>query len=797
MVFEPTAADTHRAAMDRASAWFRLPVFGKYLRWLEGGSPVGGVDRYPVVDEKGQTDIPGLHVAGDLTGIPLLKFAAEGGQQTVRVLLEDEGFQAERRQRPDDVYDLVIVGAGIAGLSAALSAQQAQLRFTVLESDRTFTTIRNFPKGKPIAAYPLEKPQTALLKIEGESKEELLDSLDGQIEAADLPIVCDAGLIRLSGRRGRFDLETKQGVFRALRVLLAIGKSGEAQKLGVEGEQLAKVQNRLIDPAAFQGQRVLVVGGGDSAVEAALLLAAAPETRVALSYRGASLMRPKPENIRQLEQARVQGRIEVLYDSKVVSIFEKAVRLQIRYESEPREMANDAVLVLIGRRLPLALFAEMGVSIEGTWTLRRKLLFACLFLFAAMLYFGKSAPAVTADTWVTALLRAPLHYFSAPWESAVLGVVAWLSALGFAVTGLAAAGLSLGRCAETVGSGWSLFKHLYFVFVGVFVAGVYVADDYAGTPVLDKSLGFWYTGLYSLTIVIFGVRRILVRRTRYIALQTSTLMAVQVLFLFLLPEFVFPFLGENGMLSDWVMRNLFPNGSYWRSYGFILAWPLFFSNLLYGHPTTIWLIISLVQSFVIIPYAIWVFGKGAYCGWICSCGGLAETLGDEYRKLAWHGPRARSLEHAGQVILLVVAVLTLWNLLAPWFMGSVLSATRGVYRIVVDVFLAGAVGVGVYFFMSGRVWCRFFCPLAALMHIYTRFSRYRIFSDKKKCISCGLCSRTCHMGIDVMNFANKGRPMDDYECVRCSACIVECPVECLSFGRIGGNNSGDGWATGR
>src|SRR5947208_182421 len=104
----------------------------------------------------------------------------------------------------------------------------------------------------------------------------------------------------------------------------------------------------------------------------------------------------------------------------------------------------------------------------------------------------------------------------------------------------------------------------------------------------------------------------------------------------------------------------------------------------------------------------------------------------------------------------------------------------------VGLFMGGILGVGLYFWFSGRVWCRFACPLAALMHIYARFSRYRIFADKKKCISCNVCTSVCHQGIDIMNFANKGIPMADPECVRCSACVQMCPTGVLSFGRFDG-----------
>ena len=106
-----------------------------------------------------------------------------------------------------------------------------------------------------------------------------------------------------------------------------------------------------------------------------------------------------------------------------------------------------------------------------------------------------------------------------------------------------------------------------------------------------------------------------------------------------------------------------------------------------------------------------------------------------------------------------------------------------------DVFLAGIVGYGFYFWYSGRVWCRFMCPLAALMHIYARFSRFGIIAEKKKCISCNVCTSVCHQGIDIMSFANKGRPMQDPECVRCSACVQSCPTGVLTFGQVDKNGA--------
>jgi polyferredoxin len=285
--------------------------------------------------------------------------------------------------------------------------------------------------------------------------------------------------------------------------------------------------------------------------------------------------------------------------------------------------------------------------------------------------------------------------------------------------------------------------------------------------------------------------------TRYIKLQTSTLILIQALPLFILPEFVFPALGHTGILGGKdgsFMTQVFPGESYWRSYGFILAWPLNFSNLYNSNITTFWLVFSLFQTFVFIPFIVYKWGKGAYCGWICSCGALAETLGDEYRTLAPHSARAKRWENFGQWALLAAFIITalklisiLYNIDIPVInekVGYAADFFHKFYYIGIDVIFAGVLGAGVYFFLSGRVWCRFGCPLAALMHIYNRFSRYRIFAEKKKCISCNICTKVCHMGIDVMNYANKGIPMNDVECVRCSACVVNCPTEVLSFGSL-------------
>jgi polyferredoxin len=218
----------------------------------------------------------------------------------------------------------------------------------------------------------------------------------------------------------------------------------------------------------------------------------------------------------------------------------------------------------------------------------------------------------------------------------------------------------------------------------------------------------------------------------------------------------------------------------------------------------LWLIIGFVQTFVAIPILVYFWGKGAYCGWICSCGGLAETMGDTQRHKMPHGPFWNRLNLVGQGVLLVAGVLAVLRIVT-WitpvpalenvYMGLLEGKTASYqslafplthlnYKWFVDLFLAGVLGTGLYFHFSGRVWCRFACPLAALMHVYARLGRFRILADKKKCISCNVCTSVCHQGIDVMNFANKGVPMADPQCVRCSACVQSCPTGVLTFGRV-------------
>ncbi len=798
-------------------------IISKYFNWLQKDAPTGEVERYPEIDDNGETSVKGIYIIGDLTGIPLLKLASESGKKIINTILSEQNFQKLKSSNKDDeIYDLVIIGAGPAGIAAGIEAANQKLKFTIIESAQKFNTIVNFPKGKPIFAEPAVYDQQSALKINDGTKESLLEELENQLTGIDLPIEEGVMVDRIDNKGDHFELITKKVNYKALKVVLAIGKSGNARMLNVPGENLPKVYNRLFDPADAKEHDVLVVGGGDSAIETAIATAEYANS-VTISYRKPSFARPKEGNVEKLNQLEGDGKLKLLMETNVKEIKENSVFI-VDKEGKESELANTMIFTMIGRELPVDFFKRSKIKMEGELSLTAKLQFLLLILVAGIIYFGKSSALFykdifgkvdsfsdafgyifTADFWgkfltlpgvfVSTLFSDQIKIWSV--TKYINAPIAYLCFVSAVLLGIYLLVKFIKENYKTFSFDWKTFKYTYFILVAIFFAIVFFGGRYFGVNLLGKSQSFWYTGFYSLTILIFGLRRMKMKPTRYIIFQTWSLILIQALPLFILPEFIFPALGKAGLLGSsdgFVMSQVFPKESYWRSYGFILAWPLNFSNLYNSNITTFWLLFSLFQTFVFIPFIVYKWGKGAYCGWICSCGAMAETLGDEYRTLAPHGPNAKKWENFGQWALLVAFIITglklvavLYNVQIPIINEKISFAAdffHKFYYIGIDVIFAGVLGVGVYFFLSGRVWCRFGCPLAALMHIYNRFSKYRIFSEKKKCISCNICTKVCHMGIDVMNFANKGIPMNDVECVRCSACVVNCPTEVLSFGSL-------------
>ena len=763
--------------------------FSVYMHWLHTRWPAGTVEKLPLARPDGSTNVPGLSIVGDLTGIPLLKFSADTGAKALFSMLKDPAF-VKRDRSDDQVLDVAIVGGGVSGFSAAIEAHKAGLSFKLFEASEAFSTIVNFPKAKPIYTYPTDMTPAGDLQFHEKSsiKEGLLEDLHEQVRAAGIePTFAKVGSVKRRGGLLELDMGKDQEAVRAHRVVVAIGRSGNFRKLNIPGEDLDKVSNRLHDPKAFCGKKVVVVGGGDSALEAAIAMAACG-THVTLSYRKSEFSRPKPDNIDQInaltnhEQA--QGSLTLMMASKPKAIAPDHMVITDAHGRD-QTLPNDAVFALIGREAPLDFFRKSGVTISGEMTRKAWLAMAAFIVFMVWVYHWKSNKPLPFMKTTPAWLNSDL---SGLWQ----GIASW-------------------------GPWWQ--------------AQVDNPATLLGTLAISAAGGaFFYSLLYSIIVVVFGIRRVRRRKTPYVKWQTTVLTSVQVLPLFLLPEIILPLLGHHGLFDggalNTVANGLFPEVSYghgreyWRAYGFILAWPLMVWNLFTTEPLWWWIVIGSLQTFVIIPLLVWRYGKGAYCGWICSCGALAETLGDTHRHKMPHGPFWNRLNMLGQVFLLFAMVLLALRIVG-WVLPAGTSADlmiedvyahllRGQdvtgynaqtgqyemhkaagwfgvlkYEWLVDVLWAGIIGYGVYFWFSGRAWCRFACPLAALMHLYARFSQFRILADKNKCISCNVCTSVCHQGIDIMNFANKGRPMEDPQCVRCSACVQSCPTGVLTFGRVG------------
>lgn len=767
-----------------------------YFDWLQKGAPYNDVERYPLINENNESTLAGVYIAGDLTGMPLLKYAADDGSKIVERLLKDRAFQSD-----EDIDDLLIIGAGPAGVSAAISAKKNNLRFTMVEANRPFSTIANFPAKKPIFLEPYSYKQQGPLKMQAEVKEELLEELEKYLADGSIKAEKD-NITELKADGKNLLAKGEKGKYRAKKIILAAGKSGNYRKLDVPGEDKNHVSNRLFDASEFKGKKVLVVGGGDSALEASIALAL-NGADTSISYRQKSFSRPKEGNIKSLEKLEKEKKVQVLMGSQVKAIHEKKVDL---IDSNKQNISSefDQVFVLIGKELPVAFLKRSGIKLEGEKDRSWILGMTSLFSFFVMLYFMKAMLKSTALLQEgNNLLEKLWLYLSAPfqnigwnlnvWDSTAFSL-GWLGGVVFIFSGSILLVYSLRHWKKYYNTPWKIIKHSYFLLVaiGFFVFHLY---HHYMQETIDWNRGtvYFYTLLYTTTMILFGIRRMMNKPTPYIIKQTLTLIIIQTFVLYLLPfHFYEWWIAPHA--DHWVVKELFPEGG-WSSFGIILFWPLNFWT--FG-TSTFWTIFPFIQTFVILPYIVWRWGKGAYCGWICSCGGMAETLGDDYRTKAPHGKFAKKTENIGQLVLWLAFALLLYQLITIGVgekaLVSQLKGTHfaNAYKFLIDVFFAGALGLGVYFFYSGRIWCRYGCPLAALMHIYAKFSRYRIFSDKKKCISCNVCTKVCHMGIDVMSYANKGKPMDDVECVRCSACVVSCPTGVLDFGHLkkGSNTPG-------
>jgi thioredoxin reductase/ferredoxin len=325
----------------------------------------------PDLDAHFQTCVPGLYVVGELGGRGLIKNAVNEGRIAVehvaRVLAERRAARAaggpgggREPDRPGP-YDVIIVGSGPAGLSAALEAKRRGLRMLVLEQGTLSDTIRKYPRHKLLLAEPSRIPTYGGLWVSSGTKEELLQVWETIIAREGLTVRTGERVESVEHGGPLLRVRTPGTEYQARAVLLAMGRRGTPRRLGVPGEELEKSLYDIVEMEAFAGCRMLVVGGGDSAIESALGLANQSDTTVTLSHRGPDFPRLKERNRAKLEAALAAGRVELLAPSRVVEIRAGVVALEC--PGSHRLLPNDYVVIRIGGDPPYPFLERCGVRL--------------------------------------------------------------------------------------------------------------------------------------------------------------------------------------------------------------------------------------------------------------------------------------------------------------------------------------------------------------------------------------------------------------------------------------------------
>ena len=319
------------------------------------GTEKRGVE-LPHISQEFETTIPGIFIAGELGGMGLIKNAVEQGKQAI-------GYLASRlKSKIKTEYDVVIVGAGPAGISATLEAVKKKLKFVTLEQDTLGGTVSNFPRAKIVMTSPMDIPLHGKVKLSETSKSQLIDLWNEVLSKNNVKINDQEKVERIEKQGDTFIVHTSKDHYTAKAILLAIGRRGSPRKLGVPGEEKEKVAYRLLEPELIHNQKILVVGGGNSAIENALLLAD-EKNQVTLSYRGESFSRLKPKNVERINNASRSNKVKVILNSDVVEILDDKVILNVKGRDESKTIENDLVYIFAGGILPTKFLEEIGIRI--------------------------------------------------------------------------------------------------------------------------------------------------------------------------------------------------------------------------------------------------------------------------------------------------------------------------------------------------------------------------------------------------------------------------------------------------
>jgi len=322
---------------------------------LHIGTEKRGVD-LPHVNQYFETNVRGIYIAGEIGGMGLIRNAVEQGKQAVDNLVK--GITAKGKFE----YDLVVVGAGPAGISATLQAKKHGLKTATLEQDTLGGTVYTFPRAKIIMTAPMDIPLHGKLKLYETSKPELLNIWNEVLSKNEIQIQENKKVESIKMESGGFRVIVKDGTeYSTQKVVLAVGRRGTPRKLDIPGEVSVKVAYRLLEPELISGKNIIVVGGGDSAVESAVLLA--DENQVTLSYRGSAFSRLKPRNKQALDELISINKLNVVLNSNLTSIEEKYVNIKVEGSEEVWQLENDLVYIFAGGELPTQFLKNAGIEI--------------------------------------------------------------------------------------------------------------------------------------------------------------------------------------------------------------------------------------------------------------------------------------------------------------------------------------------------------------------------------------------------------------------------------------------------
>ena len=343
---DPTHCIGHGACLEACPVDAIKLVFGTEKRGMD----------IPFVSPTFETNVSNIFIAGELGGMGLIRKAAIQGKQAIDSILT--------KKNEGNEYDVIIVGAGPAGLSATLAAKEQKLKYLTIEQELSLGgAIFKYPRNKVAMTQPVTLPIIGKVEMYDISKEELLGFWLRVVKEQELNVSFNERMENVNKTEKGYEVKTSTNTYQTANVLLAIGRQGTPRRLGVSGEDQAKVVYRLIDPEQYRGQHILVVGGGDSAIEAAIALSEQPDTKVTLSYRSEAFGRVKAKNRDRLNQAEASNQINVELKSNVQEIRLDSVVMELA-DKEIVEIPNTAVIICAGGVLPTQFLKEIGVMVE-------------------------------------------------------------------------------------------------------------------------------------------------------------------------------------------------------------------------------------------------------------------------------------------------------------------------------------------------------------------------------------------------------------------------------------------------